>query len=340
MVLLALAVGAVLLALHLFVRPAAAGTCTVTLEDGTAAELDADQAANAALFAAVATHRELPARAVSIAVATAMQESRLRNIDYGDRDSVGLFQQRPSQGWGTVEQIMDPVYSTNAFYDVLVTVEGWQGQEITDAAQRVQRSAFPDAYAQHEGPARAFASALTGHSPAALACHLDPVDDQSPAAGAAGGAAGTGTAAGAGTATGGGTAGEDGAPADGAAAAAANGPADADAEASTPTQRLQVVQDRLARDFVDVTTAVAPGGLLTVDATSLPGGTDAGRLGWAVAHWAVATASETGASVVAVDGRAWLRADGDDAGWVPLDRAPEAVATAAATAGPGAVVIG
>lgn len=145
--------------------------CTATV-DGTTHSLAPVQSDNAALIAGQALQRGLPARAVTIALATALQESRLENLDYGDRDSVGLFQQRPSQGWGTVEQIMDPVYSTTQFYDHLLQVDGWQDLEVTVAAQAVQRSAFPDAYAQHEDRARAFASALTGWSPAALTCAL------------------------------------------------------------------------------------------------------------------------------------------------------------------------
>ncbi|WP_250443321.1 hypothetical protein [Actinotalea sp. C106] len=140
--------------------------------DGTSWYLDADQAETAALLTATSVHRDLPARAATIAIATGLQESKLRNIDYGDRDSVGIFQQRPSQGWGTVEQIMDPVYSTGAFYDGLVTVDGYQEMAVTEAAQAVQRSGFPDAYAQHEVRSRAWASALTGYSPAALTCTL------------------------------------------------------------------------------------------------------------------------------------------------------------------------
>lgn len=176
-VVFAVTVVAVVLALRVFTATdSGTGRCTAPLEDETLG-LAPDQADNAALMGAVALRRELPARAVTIAIATAMQESRLRNIDYGDRDSVGLFQQRPSQGWGTVEEIMDPVYSTNAFYDVLVTVEGWESAEVTDAAQDVQRSAFPDAYAQHESRGRAFASSLTGYSTGALVCRLDPAAD-------------------------------------------------------------------------------------------------------------------------------------------------------------------
>jgi hypothetical protein len=134
--------------------------------------LSPTQAQNAALISAVTLRRGLPARAATIGLATAMQESRLVNIDYGDRDSIGLFQQRPSQGWGTIEQIMDPVYSTGRFFDHLVEVDGYEDLPITEAAQAVQRSGFPDAYAQHEPRARAFASALTGYSEASLRCEL------------------------------------------------------------------------------------------------------------------------------------------------------------------------
>lgn len=150
--------------------------CTAVLEDANW-YLSPDQADNAALVAGTAVARGLPARAATIGLATALQESKLINIDYGDRDSVGLFQQRPSQGWGTVDEILDPAYSTNAFYDVLIEVEGYEDMEVTDAAQTVQRSAYPDAYAQHETRSRAWASALTGNSPAALSCELAPVAD-------------------------------------------------------------------------------------------------------------------------------------------------------------------
>ena len=117
--------------------------------------------------------RGLPARAATIALATALQESKLRNLDYGDRDSLGLFQQRPCQGWGTEEQILDPVYATNRFYDALVKIDGYQDMPITEVAQEVQRSAFPEAYAEHEQEGRLLASRLTGHSPAGLSCRLD-----------------------------------------------------------------------------------------------------------------------------------------------------------------------
>lgn len=132
--------------------------------------LTPEQAKWASVIVAESIRRDLPPRAASIALATAMQESSLRNIDYGDRDSVGLFQQRPSQGWGTVEQIMDPWYSSGKFYDHLVKVKGWQTGDINDVAQKVQRSGVPDGYRKHEENAKALASVLTGHTPAGLSC--------------------------------------------------------------------------------------------------------------------------------------------------------------------------
>lgn len=143
--------------------------CAATVDDYTVA-LSTEQAENASIIAAVAERRTLPARAISIAIATAYQESKLVNLDNGDRDSLGLFQQRPSQGWGTQQQIMDPYYATNAFYDALVKVDGYQEMAITEAAQEVQRSAFPEAYADHEQDGRTVASAMSGYSDAAFSC--------------------------------------------------------------------------------------------------------------------------------------------------------------------------
>jgi len=157
-----------------FVRP---DLCTATV-DGHTVTLDPEQAQHAGLISAIAVARGLPARAASIALATAYQESDLRNLEGGDRDSVGLFQQRPSQGWGTVEQIRDPAYAANAFYDALVKVDGYESMEITVAAQAVQRSAFPGAYADHEKDARTLASALTGNSPRAFSCRIGGEPDE------------------------------------------------------------------------------------------------------------------------------------------------------------------
>ncbi|AXT85736.1 hypothetical protein C6I20_11415 [Aeromicrobium sp. A1-2] len=138
------------------------------------AQVDLEQGQWSALMAAVAQRRGLSPRATTIAIATAFQESKIHNIDYGDRDSLGLFQQRPSQGWGSIEQVTDPLYAIGAFYDALVKVEGYGSMEITEAAQRVQRSAFPGAYAQHEDYARALASTLRGYSPAEFTCQINP----------------------------------------------------------------------------------------------------------------------------------------------------------------------
>ncbi len=145
---------------------------------GTLVELDLEQSRYAALIASISVQRGMPARAATIALATAYQESDLRNIEYGDRDSLGLFQQRPSQGWGTREQIMDPYHAANAFYDALAKVEGYTSMPVTEAAQRVQRSAFPSAYADHEQDARVLASALTGNSRAAFWCTVDDGRDE------------------------------------------------------------------------------------------------------------------------------------------------------------------
>jgi hypothetical protein len=141
----------------------------------TRAQIDSEQARWTTLMAAIAQRRGLPPRATTIAIATAFQESKIHNVDYGDRDSLGLFQQRPSQGWGTREQVLDPVHSIGRFYDGLVKVKGYASMPITEAAQRVQRSAFPGAYAQHEDYARALASSLRGYSPAAFSCRVNAV---------------------------------------------------------------------------------------------------------------------------------------------------------------------
>ena len=149
---------------------------------GTSVDFDPSQTAYAATMVAVAEKRGLPARAGTIAIATAIQESKLRNLTYGDRDSVGLFQQRPSQGWGTEKQLLDPVYATNKFYDALVKIQGYEQMRITEIAQKVQRSAYPEAYADHEQEGRIMASALSGHSPGGLGCRLDGANQGTPTA--------------------------------------------------------------------------------------------------------------------------------------------------------------
>lgn len=143
--------------------------CRVEGPGGSVA-LDHEQVANASTVAAVAHRRDLPPRAVTVGLATAMQESELRNLDGGDRDSAGLFQQRPSQGWGSFDQVTDPVYAAEAFFSALVTVEQWQRMPVTVAAQTVQRSAYPDAYQQHAGEAKTLSAAFTGRRGATLSC--------------------------------------------------------------------------------------------------------------------------------------------------------------------------
>lgn len=119
-----------------------------------------EQLENVAAIIDAGQEHDVPPSGWVVAVATAIQESGLRNIDYGDRDSLGLFQQRPSQGWGSKGEITDPEYAAGKFYDHLKDVSGWKDMSLTHAAQAVQRSAFPEAYAQHERDARYLVSAV------------------------------------------------------------------------------------------------------------------------------------------------------------------------------------
>ncbi|MEV4121968.1 hypothetical protein [Micromonospora sp. NPDC049645] len=140
------------------------------------AGLDQAQMDNAKIIVDVGLEMKMPRRALVVALATAMQESNLYNLasdvlpesaEYpnqgsgSDHDSVGLFQQRPSSGWGTVAQLMRPSYAARAFYTALNEIPGWQDMSVTAAAQAVQISAYPDAYAQHEDRATTVAAALT-----------------------------------------------------------------------------------------------------------------------------------------------------------------------------------
>ncbi|MGC5006446.1 NlpC/P60 family protein [Streptomyces sp. NBC_01762] len=113
-------------------------------------DLPAEQVPNAQTIVAAGLSLDVPKKGQIVALATAMQESQLRNLNYGDRDSLGLFQQRPSQGWGSAQQIRDPVYASEQFYKHLLKVDGWQQMTVTQAAQAVQKSGLPDAYAQRE----------------------------------------------------------------------------------------------------------------------------------------------------------------------------------------------
>ncbi|RZT88520.1 hypothetical protein EV383_5463 [Pseudonocardia sediminis] len=144
--------------------------CTVT---GGAREvsLSVEQAGNAATIAGVGAAMGMPDHAVTVALATVLQESGLRNLPGGDRDSAGLFQQRPSQGWGTYEQVTDPVYASQAFYRKLRTEPEWPTLDVAEAAQLIQRSFDGSLYAQWEPQAATMAAALTGRNGPALTCH-------------------------------------------------------------------------------------------------------------------------------------------------------------------------
>jgi hypothetical protein len=122
---------------------------------------DSAQRQNATTIVQVGVVLGVPQRGEVIALATAMQESQLYNLGYlganNDHDSLGLFQQRPSMGWGTAAQVTDPVYAATAFYLALQQIPGWQSMALTVAAQSVQRSGFPNAYAAWEADATALA---------------------------------------------------------------------------------------------------------------------------------------------------------------------------------------
>jgi nitrogen fixation protein len=243
--------------------------------DGASYEFTPEQAVNAATITAVGTARGLPERAVTIALATALQESALRNIKHGDRDSLGLFQQRPSQGWGTPKEIMDPTYSAGEFYDHLVKVPGYTRLPLTVAAQRVQRSGFPQAYAKHEPDAALLAAALTGQSAATLTCEGRPAATR--ASGPDGVRAalvrdfGRDVLEPAGAALGG-------------------------SSAATPTPSPS------APDGSGGRTVTLP---VSADTPSA-GGRSLDQRGWQLAHWAVANASELHIARVAYAGREWV----------------------------------
>lgn len=256
--------------------------CTAEVGDASVT-LTPDQAENAALIAAISVRRGLPPRAASIALATAYQESKIENIDYGDRDSLGLFQQRPSQGWGTREQILDPIQATNAFYDALVQVNGYQSMEITEAAQEVQRSGFPGAYADHEADARVLASALTGQTrPGAFSCvvrHSGEVGNQQP------------------------------------------GPAGLTPDAARVREELQAAfGEQSLGGFAPegVTTGHQRGSAhyegRAIDVFVRPIGPTNKQRGWAMAAWATANADRLNIQTVIFDARIWT-ASRSDQGW-------------------------
>jgi murein DD-endopeptidase MepM/ murein hydrolase activator NlpD len=138
----------------------------LTVKLPSVASLSEDQVRNAAIIIKTGQDMNVPPRGWVIGVATALQESELTNLpDLGannDHDSIGLFQQRPSQGWGTPQQLADPAYQSRKFFQKLLTIPDWQNLPLTVAAQAVQVSAFPDAYAKHEAFASEIVDSLTG----------------------------------------------------------------------------------------------------------------------------------------------------------------------------------
>ncbi|MET9308147.1 heavy metal transporter [Streptomyces cellulosae] len=255
--------------------------------DGAVYEFSPEQAVNAATITAVGTARELPERAVTIALATALQESALRNIDYGDRDSLGLFQQRPSQGWGTPRQIMDPAYASEKFYEHLEEVPGYTRLPLTVAAQKVQRSGYPQAYAKHEPDATLLAAALTGRSGATLTCDGRPSATRAKGADAV------------------------------RAALARDFGRDvlepAGAEVDDGKGHAAASPEPSGRE------AESGDGTVTLPVTTVSGDRrDTATRGWQLAHWAVANASELHIRSVSYAGREWV-AGHTDSQWRPLD---------------------
>ncbi len=145
--------------------------------------LDPSQASVASAMTGVVIRRQLPERAAVLVLAAALQESKLVNLGSGegDRDSVGVLQQRPSQGWGTPAQLQDVHFATGAFLDALIKIDGWRTMPLADAIQKVQISIDGSLYARHEGEAQALSDALTGHSPAGITCTFPKPDQVAPA---------------------------------------------------------------------------------------------------------------------------------------------------------------
>ncbi len=261
--------------------------CTVVSADGdgTSYEFTAEQAVNAATITAVGTNRGMPERAVTIALATALQESALRNLGHGDRDSLGLFQQRPSQGWGTEREILDPAYAAGEFYAHLDKVPDYADLPLTVAAQRVQRSGFPEAYAKHEPDATLLAAALTGRAAATLTCEGRP--DPRP-----GGPESVRTALVRDFGR--------GAFQEAGAAVAASPSADTSAgPSSTPSPSMPAVPSASVSASGGKRTVIVP-----VPERAATGGGQRQR-GWALAHWAVANSSALHVERVSYAGRVW-----------------------------------
>jgi hypothetical protein len=161
--------GAYLAFRHVAPLLAPASGCEVKTH-GQVFKLDPGQAGIAATIAGVARQHALPAHAVTVAYAAALQESKLQNLEFGDRDSVGVFQQRPSEGWGSTRQLEDPVYATTKFFQALARVPRYRKIPVYKAAQDVQRSADGTAYIQYQQMAASLTRGFTGHDPRSVWC--------------------------------------------------------------------------------------------------------------------------------------------------------------------------
>ena len=252
-------------------------------DDGQAYEFSQEQTMNAATIAAVGTGRGMPERAVTIALATALQESQLVNIQHGDLDSLGLFQQRPSQGWGTKKEILDPTYAAGVFYEHLSKVDDYQKLPLTVAAQRVQRSGYPEAYAKHEPEATLLSAALTGQAAATLTCQGLPDTTQA----------------------------DTGPDAVRAALVRDFGRTVLKETGAEVTGDSSASKDKSTAKSKSTPTpsASATGGSSTV---TLPVRSGSTRTGWQLAHWAVANSSVLHIERVSYAGREWAAGSADD----------------------------
>ncbi len=155
------------------IAPVLTGSGCVAHGDQQSILLDTEQGSIAATIAGVAHQQAMPRVAVTIAYATGMQESKLHNLSYGDLDSVGVFQQRPSEGWGPRKDLRDPIYASTKFFRALKAIPGYRKMPVSQAAQAVQHSADGAAYTQYEKMAAAMTPAFTGQRGHAVYCWSD-----------------------------------------------------------------------------------------------------------------------------------------------------------------------
>ena len=270
--------------------------CTASTPDGIVG-LDVQQMDNAGTITAVTVARNLPEQAATIALATAMQESKLENLSGGDLDSIGLFQQRPSEGWGTPAQIADPVYATDRFLDRLVAVPGYAELPLTVAAQDVQHSGYPDAYAQHQSDATVLSGALSGRVPASMTCQVNSV---------------------------------------GTAASAAAGQTALSARLVKEFGQA-VRPSALPVPAAPGASSASPAAVVQAQLSVVPraGLTGSVQRGWAVAAWAVAHCQDLHISAVSYAGKEWTAANSTQ-GWQPVPAASGSAATSSGAAAPAA----